>query len=157
MYDRLFTAAEKQAVEPAADAPALAAEIRALQVLIFRVLALRPDRAQPRTRRRGGAGRRWQRTVLLEQITAFGRACDVLQRLLKAQRALGPDLADELDQLFEEAEKYIKDPPSHEDIVIEEYVPPPHLTTPPSPHPASEPQGHQPYTPSPNVGEGAGG
>ena len=127
VYDRMFTAAELQALVPTSGTPVLAAEVRLLQMLIYRLVALQPDRAQPRNRRRGGAGRRRQRTVLLQQIAAIGRACDVLQRLLKTQRVLGPDAASELDQLFEEAEKYIKDPPHPDDlpddIVIKEYVP----------------------------------
>ena len=47
--------------------------------------------------------------------------------MLKTQRALGPDTASELDQLFEEAAKYLDnqplpaDPP--DDIEIKEYVP----------------------------------
>ena len=108
MYDRLFTAEEVQALEPAASAPVLDGEIRVLQVLIWRVLAIRPDRAQPRGRRRGGAARRWQRTVLFQQIAAIGRACDILQRMLKTQRALGPDAASELDQLLDEAARHME-------------------------------------------------
>ena len=42
-------------------------------------------------------------------------------------QALAPDAATELDQLFEEAAKYMDDPPHPdnlaEDLVIEEYVP----------------------------------
>ena len=42
-------------------------------------------------------------------------------------QALVPDAATELDQLFEEAAKYMDDPPHPdnlaEDLVIEEYVP----------------------------------
>ena len=138
MYDRLFTAAEVQALLAAASAPVLDGEIRVLQVLIGRVLALQPDRAQPRGRRRGGAGRRWQRSVLFQQIAAVGRACDVLQRLLKTQRALGPDAASELNQLLDEAAKYMDDPSlapaPAEDIVIEEYTPPRGLYDPSTTH-----------------------
>ncbi len=127
MYDRMFTAAELQALAPTSDTPVLAAEVRLLQMLIYRLLAWGPALARPRNRRRGAAVRRRPRTVLLQQIAAIGRACDVLQRLLKTQRALGPDAASELDQLFEEVEKYIKDPPHPDDlpddIVIKEYVP----------------------------------
>ena len=74
MYDRLFTAAELQALAPAADAPALAAEVRLLQVLIYRLLALGPALAHPRNRRRGAAVRCRQHTVLLQQIAAIGHA-----------------------------------------------------------------------------------
>ena len=127
MYDRLFTAAEVQALLEAASVPVLDGEIRVLQVLIWRVLALQPDRAQPRGHRRGGAHRRWQRTVLFQQIAAIGRAADVLQRLLKTQRALGPDAASELNQLLDEAAKHMDgpslDPDPAEAIVIEEYDP----------------------------------
>ena len=127
MYDRLLTAAELQALAPASDTPALAAEVRLLQVLIYRLLAWGPALARPRNRRRGAAVRRRQHTVLLQQITAIGRACDVLQRLLKTQRALGPDAASELNQLLDEAAKYMDDPSlapdPAEDLVIEEYVP----------------------------------
>ena len=127
MYDRLFTADEVQALMQAATAPALDAEIRVLQVLIRRVLALGLDPAPPPGRRRGGAGRRWQRTVLLQQIAAVGRAADVLQRLLKTQQALAKDSPSELYQLLDEAAKYMDDPSlapdPAEDIVIEEYVP----------------------------------
>ena len=127
LYDRLFTADEVQALMQAATAPALDAEIRVLQVLIRRVLALGLDPAPPPGRRRGGAGRRWQRTVLLQQIAAVGRAADVLQRLLKAQQALAADSPSELYQLLDEAAKYMDDPSlapdPAEDIVIEEYVP----------------------------------
>ena len=126
VYDRLFTAEEVQALLEAADAPVLAAEIRVLQVLIWRVLALQPDRAQPRGQRRGGARQRWQRTVLFQQLAAIGRACDVLQRLLKTQQALAKDSPSALDQLLAEAEQYLDDPtldPPDEDLVIEEYVP----------------------------------
>ncbi len=128
VYDRLFTAEEVQSLLEAASAPALAAEIRVLQVLIWRVLALQPDRAQPRGQRRGGAGRRWQRTVLFQQLAAIGRACDVLQRLLKTQQALAKDSPSELYQMLDEAAKYMEDPslepdPPGEDLVIEEYVP----------------------------------
>ncbi len=111
MYDRSFTAAaEVQALLEAASAPVLDGEIRVLQVLIWRVLAIRPDRAQPRGRRRGGAGRRWQRTVLFQRIAAISRACDVLQRLLKTQQALARDSPSELDQFLDEAAKYLDDP-----------------------------------------------
>ena len=127
MYDRLFTADEVQALMQAATAPALDAEIRVLQVLIRRVLALGLDPAPPPGRRRGGAGRRWQRTMLLQQIAAVGRAADVLQRLLKAQQALAADSPSELYQLLDEAAKYMEDPPLPADLagdqVIEEYVP----------------------------------
>ena len=58
LYDRLFTADEVQALLQAATAPVLDGEIRVLQVLIRRVLAIRPDQSQSRSRRRGGAGRR---------------------------------------------------------------------------------------------------
>ena len=123
VYDRLFTAEEVQSLEPADSAPVLDGEIHALQVLIWRVLAIRPDRAQPRGRRRGGADRRWQRTVLFQQIAAIGRACDILQRMLKTQRALAPDGPSELDQLLDEAAKYMDNPSPPEDLVIEEYDP----------------------------------
>ena len=127
MYDRMFTAAEIQALAPTSDTPVLAAEVRLLQVLIYRLLALGPGLVRPRNRRRGAAVRRRQRTVLLQQIAAIGRACDVLQRLLKSQRALGPDAASELNQLLDEAAKYMDDPSlapdPAEDLVIEEYVP----------------------------------
>ena len=127
MYDRLFTATEMQALMQAATAPALDAEIRVLQVLIRRVLALGLDPAPPPGRRRGGAGRRWQRTVLLQQIAAVGRAADVLQRLLKTQQALAKDSPSPLFELLDEAAKYMDDPSlapdPAEDIVIEEYVP----------------------------------
>ena len=111
VYDRLFTADEVQALLQAATAPVLDGEIRVLQVLIRRVLAIHPDRAQPRQRRRGGAGQRWQRTVLFQQIAAIGRAADVLQRLLKAQQALAPESESALFQLLDEAAQYIEDPP----------------------------------------------
>ena len=128
MYDRLFTAAEVQALAPAADAPVLDAETRVLQVLIYRLLARGPALARPRNRRRGAAVRRRHRSMLLQQSSAICHAADVLQRLLKTQSALGPDTASELDQLFEEAAKYMNDPslapdPPDEDLVIEEYVP----------------------------------
>ena len=128
MYDRLFTAEEVQTLEPADAAPVLDGEIRVLQVLIWRVLAIRPDRAQPRGRRRGGAARRWQRTVLFQQIAAIGRAADVLQRMLKTQQVLAKDSPSELYQLLDEAAQYMDDPslapdPADEDLVIEEYVP----------------------------------
>ena len=127
LYDRLFTADEVQALMQAATAPALDAEIRVLQVLIRRVLALGLDPAPPPGRRRGGAGRRWQRTVLLQQIAAVGRAADVLQRLLKTQQALAKDSPSPLFELLDEAAKYMDDPSlapdPAEDIVIEEYVP----------------------------------
>ena len=128
MYDQSFTTAELQTLEPAPGAPVLAAEIRVLQALICQVLAIRPDRAQPRSRRRGGARRRWQRTVLFQQIAAIGRACDILQRLLKTQQALAKDSPSELYQLLDEAAKYMDDPslapdPPDEDLVIEEYDP----------------------------------
>ena len=128
MYDRMFTTAEMQALVPAADAPILDAEVRLLQVLISRLLALGPALARPRNRRRGAAVRRRQRTALLQQFAAVCRAVDVLQRLLKTQRALGPDAASELNQLLDEAAKYMDDPslphdPADEDLVIEEYDP----------------------------------
>ena len=127
VYDRLFTADEVQALLQAATAPVLDGEIRVLQVLIRRVLAISPDQSQSRSRRRGGAGRRWQRTVLLQQIAAVGRAADVLQRLLKAQQALAKDSPSELYQLLDEAAKYMEDPSlapdPAEDPVIEEYDP----------------------------------
>ena len=127
MYDRLFTADEVQALLQAATAPVLDAEIRVLQVLIRRVLALGLDPAPPPGRRRGGAGRRWQRTVLLQQIAAVGRAADVLQRLLKTQQALAKDSPSPLFELLDEAAQYMDDPSlapdPAEDIVIEEYSP----------------------------------
>ena len=111
MYDRLFTADEVQALLQAATAPVLDGEIRVLQVLIWRVLAIRPDRAQPRGRRRGGAARRWQRTVLFQQIAAIGRAADVLQRMLKTQQVLAKDSPSPLFQLLDEAAQYMDIPP----------------------------------------------
>ena len=128
LYDRLFTADEVQALVQAATAPVLDGEIRVLQVLIRRVLAIRPDQSQSRSRRRGGAGRRWQRTVLLQQIAAIGRAADVLQRMLKTQQVLAKDSPSELYQLLDEAAQYMDDPslapdPADEDLVIEEYDP----------------------------------
>ena len=128
MYDRLFTAAEVQALAPTSDTPVLAAEVRLLQVLIYWLVARGPALARPRNRRRGAAVQRRQRTVLLQQIAAICHAVDVLQRLLKTQQTLAPDTASELDQLFEEAAKYMNDPslapdPPDEDLVIEEYVP----------------------------------
>ena len=123
VYDRLFTAEEVQALLEAASAPVLAAEARLLQVLMYRLLALGPALARPRGRRRGGAGRRWQRTVLFQRIAAIGRTCDILQRMLKTQRVLGPDAASELNQLLDEAAKYMDNPPPPEDLVIEEYDP----------------------------------
>ena len=158
MYDRLFTADEVQALLQAANTPALEAEIQALRVLIRRVLALDPAQAQPRGRRRGGAGRRWYRTVLFQQIDAVGRAADVLQRLLKTQQTLAKDGPSELFQLLDEAAKYMDDPSlapdPADDPVIEEYDPvtrtfrpydptnhppaPTDLGTPPR-HPATDP------------------
>ena len=110
LYDRLFTADEVQALMQAATAPVLDGEIRVLQVLIRRILALGPARARPRGRRRGGVGRRRPRAVLFRQIAAIGRACDVLQRMLKAQQALAKDSPSELYQLLDEAAKYMEDP-----------------------------------------------
>ena len=128
MYDRLFTADEVQALMQAATAPVLDGEIRVLQVLIRRLLALGTARARPRGRRRGGVGRRRPRAVLFRQIAAIGRACDVLQRMLKAQQALAKDSPSELYQLLDEAAKYMEDPsllPDElaGDPVIEEYDP----------------------------------
>ena len=127
MYDRLFTADEVQALLQAATTPALEAEIQALRVLIRRVLALDPAQAQPRGRRRGGAGRRWYRTVLFQQIDAVSRAADVLQRLFKTQQVLAKDGPSELFQLLDEAAKYMDDPSlapdPADDPVIEEYDP----------------------------------
>ena len=86
-----------------------------------------PTGRNPASRRRGGAGRRWQRTVLFQQIAAIGRAADVLQRLLKTQQALAKDSPSELYQLLDEAAKYMEDPSlapdPAEDPVIEEYDP----------------------------------
>ena len=127
MYDRMFTAAELQALVPADSAPVLDAEVHLLQVLIRRVLALGPALARPRNRRRGAAVRRRQRTVLLQQIAAICHAVDVLQRLLKTQHALAADSPSELYQLLDEAAKYMEDPPLPADLagdqVIEEYSP----------------------------------
>ncbi len=111
VYDRLFTADEVQALLQAASASVLDGEVRVLQVLIRRVLAIPPDQAQRRGRRRGGAGRRWQRSVLFRQIAAIGRAADVVQRLLKTQQVLAKDSPSELYQLLDEAAKYMDDPP----------------------------------------------
>ncbi len=111
LYDLLFTAAEVQALEQAADAPVLDAEARLLQVLIRRLLAIDPDQAHPPGRRRGGAGRRWQHTLLLKQAAAIGRAADVLQRLLKTQQTLAKDSPSELFQLLDEAAQYMENPP----------------------------------------------
>ena len=91
MYDRLFTADEVQALLQGGHRAGARWRIRVLQVLIQAGLAIRPDQSQSRSRRRSGAGRRWQRTVLLQQIAAVGRAADVLQRLLKARQALAPE------------------------------------------------------------------
>ena len=127
VYDRSFTAAEMQALTPAATTPVLEAEIRLLQVLMYRLLALGPALARPRNRRRGAAVRRRQGTVLLQQIAAICHAADVLQRLLKTQQALAKDSPSELDQLLDEAAKYMDDPSlapaSPDDLVIEEYDP----------------------------------
>ncbi len=123
MYDRLFTAAEMQALEPADTAPVLEAEVHLLQVLIRRVLALGPTLSRPPNRRRGAAVRRRQGAVLFRQIAAICHAADVLQRLLKTQQALAADSPSELYQLLDEAAKYMDDPPLPADQVIEEYVP----------------------------------
>ena len=65
--------------------------------------------------------------MLLQQIAAICHAVDVLQRLLKTQHALAADSPSELDQLLEEAAKYMEDPPLPADLagdqVIEEYSP----------------------------------
>ena len=61
VYDRSFTPTEMQALAPASDTPALAAEVRLLQVLIYRLLALNPALARPRNRRCGTAVWRRQR------------------------------------------------------------------------------------------------
>ncbi len=101
MYDRMFTAEEVQRLVQAATAPLLAAQVHLLQVLIGRLLALYLNLARPHHRHR-------QRTMCLQQ-------------------ALAPDTASELDQLFEEAAKYMDEPSlapdPAEDLVIEEYVP----------------------------------
>ncbi len=128
MYDRLFTAAEVQALAPAAEAPVLDAEVRLFQVLIYRLLARGPALARPHNRRRGAAVRRRQHTVLLQQIAAIGRTADVLQRLLKTRQTLAKDSPSALYQMLDEAAKYMEDPslepdPPGEDLVIEEYVP----------------------------------
>ncbi len=88
VYDRLFTATELRARLEAATAPLLAAEIRVLQVLIYRHLARGPAGAPSRNRRRAAAVRRRQRTLLLQQLAAICQAVDVLQRALKTQQAL---------------------------------------------------------------------
>ena len=123
VYDRMFPAAELQALAPTSDTPVLAAEVRLLQMLIYRLLARGPALARPHNRRRGAAVRRRPRTMLLQQIAAICYAVDVLQRLIKVQRALGPDAASELYQLLDEAAKYMQDRPPPDDIVIEEYIP----------------------------------
>ena len=127
MYDRMFTAAKLQALAPTSDTPVLAAEVRLLQMLIYRLLAWGPALARPCNRRRGAAVRRRQHTMLLQQIAAIGRTCDVLQRLLKTQQTLTPDGTTELYQLLDAAARYMPDPPPHDDlpddIVIKEYVP----------------------------------
>ena len=64
-----------------------------------------------------------QRAALIEKITVVGRAVDVLQRTLKTRQVLAADSPNELYQLLDEAAKYMNDPPPHDDIVIEEYVP----------------------------------
>ena len=111
LYDRLFTADEAQTLAQAATAPALDGEIRVLQVLIRRVLALGTARARPRGRRRGGVSRRRPRTVLFRQIAAIGRAADVLQRMLKTQQVLAKDSPSPLFQLLDEAAQYMDIPP----------------------------------------------
>ena len=111
VYDRMFTAAEVQALAPTSGTPVLAAEVRLLQMLIYRLVARGPALARPRNRRRGAAGRRRPRTVLLQQIAAICHAVDVLQRLLKTQRALGPDASSALNQLLDEAAKYLDNRP----------------------------------------------
>ena len=111
MYDRMFTAAEVQALAPTSGTPVLAAEVRLLQMLIYRLVARGPALARPRNRRRGAAGRRRPRTVLLQQIAAICHAVDVLQHLLKTQQTLAPDGTTELYQLLDEAAKYLDNQP----------------------------------------------
>ena len=89
---------------------------------------LAPPGRDPAAGGRGGVGRRRPRAVLFRQIAAIGRACDVLQRMLKAQQALAKDSPSELYQLLDEAAKYMEDPsllPDElaGDPVIEEYDP----------------------------------
>ena len=74
VYDRMFTAAKLQALAPTSDTPVLAAEVRLLQMLIYRLLAWGPAPSRPRNRRRGAAVRRRPRTVLLQQIAAIPRS-----------------------------------------------------------------------------------
>ena len=120
LYDRTFTKEEVQRLVDAATAPLLDEEVRLLQILIRRFVALGydppPPQGQPTVRQQ-------QRAALIEKITVVGRAVDVLQRTLKTRQVLAADSPNELYQLLDEAAKYMNDPPPHDDIVIEEYVP----------------------------------
>ena len=120
LYDRTFTKEEVQRLVQAATAPLLDEEVRLLQILIRRFVALgydpTPPQGQPTVRQQ-------QRAALIEKITVVGRAVDVLQRTLKTRQVLAADSPNELYQLLDEAAKYMNDPPPHDDIVIEEYVP----------------------------------
>ncbi len=125
VYDRLFTAEEVQALEPADSAPVLDEEVRLLQVLIRRFVALGYDPTPPQDQ---PTVRQQQRAALIEKITVVGRAIDVLQRTLKTRQVLAADSPSELYQMLDEAAKYMEDPslepdPPGEDLVIEEYVP----------------------------------
>ena len=105
MYDRTFTKEEVQRLVQAATAPLLDEEVRLLQVLIQRFVALgydpTPPQGQPTVRQQ-------QRAALIEKITVVGRAVDVLQRTLKTRQVLAADSPNELYQLLEEAEKYME-------------------------------------------------
>ena len=120
LYDRTFTKEDVQRLEQAATAPLLNEEVRLLQILIRRFVALgydpTPPQGQPTVLQQ-------QRAALIEKITVVGRAVDVLQRTLKTRQVLAADSPNELYQLLDEAAKYMDNPPPPEDLVIEEYDP----------------------------------
>ena len=120
LYGRTFTKEEVQRLVEAATVPLLDEEVRLLQVLIRRFVALGYDPTPPQDQ---PTVRQQQRTALIEKITVVGRAVDVLQRTLKTRQVLAADSPNELYQLLDEAAKYMDNPPPPEDLVIEEYDP----------------------------------
>ena len=105
LYGRTFTKEEVQRLVEATTAPLLDEEVRLLQVLIRRFVALGYDPTPPQDQ---PTVRQQQRAALIEKIAVVGRAIDVLQRTLKTRQVLAADSPSELMQMLDEAARHME-------------------------------------------------
>ena len=105
LYGRTFTKEEVQRLVEATTVPLLDEEVRLLQVLIRRFVALGYDPTPPQDQ---PTVRQQQRAALIEKIAVVGRAVDVLQRTLKTRQVLAADSPSELIQMLDEAARHME-------------------------------------------------